>query len=115
MGNEYLVDKVLTTSGWGRGSVENGKYVLKAVKLYGVSNEVCAKGNANETEITGPLPKISKNMLCAGPPYQEKAACPGDSGGMFRRTKSICAKCVQFNYNRVSYILQNKYSRPFNL
>ena len=97
MGNEYLVDKVLTTSGWGRGSVENGKYVLKAVKLCGVSNEVCAKGNANGTEITGPVPNLSKNMLCAGHPDQEKSVCPGDSGGMFGRTKSIFAKSVLSN------------------
>ena len=109
MGNEYLVGKVLTASGWGTGSTKNGKYVLKAAKLFGVSNEICAKPNLVETPY--PSPNLSKNMLCAGHPDQERSVCPGDSGGMFRRTKSICAKCVlsnaQFNYNRVSYILQN--------
>ena len=80
MADGYLRGKILTTSGWGLGSVKNGKHVLTATKLFGVSNDICAKANSENSP--RPIPNLTKNMLCAGQPNDEKTTCPGDSGGI---------------------------------
>ena len=62
----------------------NGKNILMAVKLPGVSNEVCWKDNLDNGKYWPDVvwPNVTENMLCAGYPYEDKTVCPGDSGGI---------------------------------
>ena len=84
MSKDFFVRKSLTVSGWGQGSMINGKNILMAVKLPGVSNEVCWKDNLDNGKYWPDVvwPNVTENMLCAGEyPIEDKTVCPGDSGG----------------------------------
>ena len=86
MDDQFLVNKTLTASGWGIGSekesVPSGMYqTLHAVKLLGVSNEMCSKAHSDADIGINPKVIITRNMLCAGYLNETKSICAGDSGG----------------------------------
>ena len=84
MSKEFFASKSLTVSGWGKGSIKNDKNILMAVKIPGVSNEVCWKGNLDNGKYWPNIvwPNVTENMLCAGYPNEHKSTCSGDSGGI---------------------------------
>ena len=91
MDDKFLLNKTLTASGWGIGSETESVpsiQTLHAVKLLGVSNEMCSKAHSASDKTlpsSHPLRKqpitITKNMLCAGYLDEAKSICVGDSGG----------------------------------
>ena len=84
MDDHFLVNKTLLASGWGVGSqtesLPNYK-TLHAVKLLGVSNEMCSKAHSDADIGNNPKVIITRNMLCAGYLNETKSICAGDSGG----------------------------------
>ena len=84
MDDHFLVNKTLLASGWGVGSQKESlpKYkTLHAVKLLGVSNEMCSKAHSDADIGMNPNIIITRNMLCAGYLNETKSICAGDSGG----------------------------------
>ena len=74
MSDEYLRNKDLTVSGWGKLSEHSGERPnsLNKVVVPGISHADCVK-------YYGKL--ITQKMLCAGKPQGEDDACQNDSGG----------------------------------
>ena len=73
---DFLVNKLLTVSGWGSTEPSN---TLQSVEIPGISNKRCA-------EILDPIEpnKIDKCHLCAGNLDADNfsGSCHGDSGGL---------------------------------
>ena len=109
MDDQFLVNKTLTASGWGIGSekesVPSGMYqTLHAVKLLGVSNEMCSKAHSDADKTlpsSHPVRKllrtITKNMLCAGYLNETKSVCVGDSGGR------LSPSSISVNFKNICY------------
>ena len=79
LAGDFLANKMLTVSGWGRTENKEGSVALRSVETPGISNKRCS-------EILDPIEpnKIEACHLCAGNLGENFAgACEGDSGGIF--------------------------------
>ena len=76
LGGNFLDDKTLTVSGWGRlGQGQSGPSVLHKVPVPVISNADCGRWYSQY---------LTDKMLCAGRDgYNTVGACYGDSGGKY--------------------------------
>ena len=86
-GEDALVGKTLTVSGWGRTIYQGSQsVVLKTIDVPGISNKDCQEDYRHYGEDT-----ITDAMLCAesAPRGEDGGVCQGDSGG------KIMNKCTR--------------------